>query len=201
MFQSSVVVLHRCESCIQARYPRIFRACENCHYVPLPFIAMSMKQRIRSFFSESRQYVVVGASNDPSKFGFKILSWYINHGLPVTPVNPKQTELLGQAVVPKASEVVAAILAKQDLHHHKLSQADGLSFSFLTPPSVTLATLEQVAEVPDYKSAVKGLWFQPGSYDNAVLAKVDALGLKERSIEEDECILVRGEEGMYSANL
>ena len=61
---------------------------------------MSMKSKIISFFSSSRQYAVAGASNNPSKFGYKILNWYILHDLPVIPINPKEQEILGKEVVP-----------------------------------------------------------------------------------------------------
>lgn len=162
---------------------------------------MSMKTRIKAFFGKSRQYAVVGASQNPSKFGFKILSWYVSRSLPVIPVNPKEPEILGQTVVPSVKEILVALAKKQDIDHHKLSHADGLSISFLTPPSVTTSTLEEISSVPDYLDLVKGLWFQPGSYDQAVLDKADAIGLGDRAVHEDECILVRGDEGMYSANL
>lgn len=162
---------------------------------------MSMKTRIKSFFGKHRQYAVVGASKNPSKFGFKILSWYVSHDLPVIPVNPKEPEILGQTVVPSVKEILVALAAKKDLDHHKISQADGLSILFLTPPETTKNTLEQIALVPDYKTLVKAVWFQPGSYDESVLAKAEEVGLGDRAISEDECILVRGEQGMYSANL
>lgn len=160
-----------------------------------------MKSRIKTFFAANRQYVVVGASQNPSKFGFKILSWYVSHGLPVIPVNPKESEILGQAVVSSVTKILSAFSERKDIAHHKLSQADGLSFSFLTPPEITVATLDEIAAVSGHKDLVKGLWFQPGSYDQAVLDKAEEIGLENRTVHEDECILVRGEEGMYSANL
>lgn len=162
---------------------------------------MSMKSKIKSFFGANRQYVVVGASNNPSKFGFKILSWYVSHELPVIPVNPKEPEILGQTVVLSVTKVLEALSKKSDIDHHKLSSADGLSISFLTPPAITVSTLEELSQFPNYKELVKGLWFQPGSYDQQVLDKAEQIGLVERVVHEDECILVRGDEGLYSANL
>lgn len=162
---------------------------------------MSMKSKIKSFFDAGRQYAVVGASKNPSKFGFKILSWYVAHDLPVVPINPKEPEILGQSVVPSVTKLLQAISSKKDIAHHKLSHANGLSISFLTPPTITLATLEEIANFPDYKTLVKGLWFQPGSYDQPVLDKAQEIGLLDRAVHQDECILVRGEEGLYNANL
>lgn len=162
---------------------------------------MSMKSRIKNFFGASRQYVVVGASQNPSKFGFRILSWYVSHELPVVPINPKEKEILGQAVAPNITTVLDALHSRKELAHHDLSQKDGLSISFLTPPAVTVRTLDEISQFANYESLIKGLWFQPGSYDQLVLDKVAEIGLDKRAIHEDECILVRGEEGMYSANL
>lgn len=162
---------------------------------------MSMKNKIKLFFDSGRQYAVVGASKNPSKFGFKILSWYVSRDLPVVPVNPKEPEILGQSVVSSVTKILQALASKQDIDHHKLSQANGLSISFLTPPAITLHTLEEIASFPDYKTLVKGLWFQPGSYDQLVLDKAQKIGLFDRTVHEDECILVRGDEGMHCANL
>lgn len=160
-----------------------------------------MKPRIRSFFGATRQYVVTGASNNPSKFGFKITLWYVTHDLPVIPVNPKEKEILGQEVIPSAETVLRLVIDGKDVGQHKLSQADGISISFLTPPSITISTLEQLASVDGYKNAIKGLWFQPGSYDREVIKMAEKIGLYDRVVYEDECILVRGDEGLYSANL
>ncbi|OBA20185.1 NAD(P)-binding protein [Metschnikowia bicuspidata var. bicuspidata NRRL YB-4993] len=160
---------------------------------------MSMKPRIKAFFGPSREYAVVGASNNPSKFGYKILSWYVSHGLPVVPVNPREPEILGQTVVPSVPEILRALSEKRNVAHHQLAAADGLSISFLTPPQITVRTLDDISAVPHYKSLVKGLWFQPGSYDQQVLDKTEELGLC--AVHQDECILVRGDEGLYAANL
>ncbi|GEQ71845.1 hypothetical protein JCM33374_g5531 [Metschnikowia sp. JCM 33374] len=162
---------------------------------------MSMKTKIKAFFGASREYAVIGASKNPAKFGFKILSWYVSHGLPVVPINPREPEILGQKVVPTVKEVLSAISLKKDLAHHKLSSVDGLSISFLTPPDITANTLEEISSVPNYKTLVKGLWFQPGSYNRQVIEKTQELGLADRSIHEDECILIRGDEGLNAANL
>lgn len=162
---------------------------------------MSMKTKIKAFFGPGRQYVVTGASNNPNKFGFKILLWYVSHGLPVIPVNPREKEILDQEVVPSVSELVGAVSRKESIGSHKLGAVDGLSISFLTPPHITVATLKEIAAVDGFQKAVKGLWFQPGSYDIEALAVADELGFLDRLVHQDECILVRGEEGMYSANL
>lgn len=160
-----------------------------------------MKTRIKSFFGANRQYVVSGASSNPSKFGFKILLWYISHDLTVIPVNPKEEEILGQPVVHAIKDIVEAAVAKGKAGAYDLDTVDGISISFLTPPGVTATTLKQIATVKGFRDVVKGVWLQPGSYDQEVLDVADKIGLGDKVIEEDECILKRGDEGLYSANL
>lgn len=162
---------------------------------------MSMKLKIKSFFGPSRQYAVTGASNNPSKFGFKILLWYISHDLPVVPVNPKETEILGQQVIPNVTKIISSIQDHSKVGLHDFSSTDGLSISFLTPPHITEATLREIAGILGYQQIIKGLWFQPGSYDQAVLETAESIGLFDKVVYEDECILIRGEEGLVSANL
>ncbi|EER33012.1 conserved hypothetical protein [Candida tropicalis MYA-3404] len=162
---------------------------------------MSMKSKIISFFSSSRQYAVAGASNNPSKFGYKILNWYILHDLPVIPINPKEQEILGKEVVSNVTQIINAIENHKDILSYKTSQADGLSISFLTPPAITAKTLEEISKIEGYDKVIKGLWFQPGSYDQTVLELAEKIGEFDKVVHEDECILVRGEEGMISANL
>ena len=53
---------------------------------------------------------------------------------------------------------------------------------FMTNPQVSLALLDQVAA-----KKVKKVWFQPGSFDDSVIAKAETLGLK---INTTHCILV-----------
>lgn len=158
---------------------------------------MSMKTRINRFFGSSRQYVVVGASTNPSKFGFKILLWYVSRDLPVIPVNPKEKEILGQPVASTIVEVLETLKNQGQGSNKK----DGISISFLTPPSITTKTVEEISKTPGFENLVKGIWFQPGSYDQNALDMAVKTGLGDKTIHEDECILVRGDEGMYNANL
>ncbi|CAN3374980.1 hypothetical protein DIURU_000242 [Diutina rugosa] len=162
---------------------------------------MSMKTKIKSFFGPTRQYLVAGASNNPTKFGYKILNWYLAHDLNAIPINPREEVILDQKVVPSITEVLKALKQHQDLAGYPLSASDGVSISFLTPPKITVATLDEIAKVDGYRDLVRGLWFQPGSYNQEVVDKAESLGLYDIVVYEDECILVRGEEGMYSANL
>lgn len=162
---------------------------------------MSMKEKIKLFFGKSRQYAVCGASTNPAKFGYKISNWYVNHNLPVIPINPNLDVILSKSVAPSVTPILEGLKSGKDFKEHILSDKDGLSISFLTPPAITAQTLDEILSFVGYKDLIKGLWFQPGSYDQKVLDIATNLGLFHKVIFEDECILVRGEEGLYRANL
>jgi predicted CoA-binding protein len=137
----------------------------------------------KAFFSPERIYAVVGASSNQSKFGYKVLNWYLNHGLPVIPINPTSTEILN---IPTSKSVIDAI---NDLDA-KYPGNDGLSLSFITPPHVSLEVLNDI-ERNGLQGVIKGVWYQPGAYDDDVVEKSKSLGF-DPVIENDDCILVSG---------
>lgn len=162
---------------------------------------MPITAQIKAFFGPTRQYAIVGASNNPSKYGYKILSWYLAHNLPIIPINPKEQEILGTKVVSNVTDVLKAIRSHQDILTHKSSKVDGLSISFLTPPQVTSSTLQEIAKIDGFKDVIKGLWFQPGSYNQEVLDIAQKVGIFEKVIHEGNCILVSGESAMKAVGL
>ncbi|KAK9471717.1 CoA-binding protein [Dipodascopsis tothii] len=146
---------------------------------------MSAAQQLKFF--ASKRFVVVGASADPSKFGNKVFQWYLNARLPVTGVNPSQTEVLGQPTVASFADAVAAA-----------SEADSgttaISVSVITPPKITAALIAQIAQ---FGSAVQAVWFQPGSYD-AVTLKM-AQEVVPTVIADGWCVLVDGDASLAQA--
>ncbi|RKP33092.1 hypothetical protein METBISCDRAFT_25272 [Metschnikowia bicuspidata] len=113
--------------------------------------------------------------SDREYFGIKIFSWYVSHELSVILINPRE-EILGQKVMASIKRVLAALAEKKNIAHHKLSAADD--------------TLDEISGVLGYKA-----------YDQAALEKVAAIGLEDKTVHEDECILVQGESGLYRSNL
>ncbi|CAG8469986.1 7379_t:CDS:2 [Acaulospora colombiana] len=87
---------------------------------------------IKNFFSSSH-YVVVGASSIPSKYGNKVLKWYINNNYSVTPVNPNEDEIDGLKCVPNLSSIPNI-------------DPKNISVSVITPPKVSKKILEEAAE-------------------------------------------------------
>ena len=100
---------------------------------------------------------VVGASNDPSKYGNIIVNNLKGHGYVVFPVNPKADTIAGLpayrslADVPKPVDIVDVV----------------------TPPAVTRKVLEDAAA-----AGLPLVWLQDGSFDDAVLADAKAAHFK-----------------------
>ncbi|KAF8684237.1 CoA binding domain [Rhizoctonia solani] len=127
----------------------------------------------QTLFFKSSQFAVVGASKDQTKFGTKILKWYQNRDLTVTPVHPKEDELEGVKTVKNLAG---------------LKSPTATSVSIVTPPKVTLAVLKEGKEL-----GVPAFWIQPGAEDDAVRAFVTKEGLTEKVVIGGPCVLVNGD--------
>lgn len=126
------------------------------------------------FFRPGQSYVVGGASPNPSKFGYKVLKWYVDRNLPVVALNPRKESILGLQSVETIKEVLAS--------------ADGeIGLSLVTPPAVSKDIIRTISA--DGSNKVKSIWFQPGTYDREVL---DLAREAVPNIIED-CILVNGD--------
>jgi len=141
-------------------------------------------------FFASQYFAVVGASQDKSKFGYRILAWYHQHSLPVTPINPGRPSI---SLPSKSYSTVPSVSA--------LPQPAQTALSFLTPPAVTRKVLEEAK-----KAGVRAVWLQPGSFEDGELeyAKENfesAVGGFEDGTVGGEgwCVLVDGENMMSAA--
>ncbi|KAK7692191.1 hypothetical protein QCA50_003815 [Cerrena zonata] len=134
---------------------------------------MSGSGDIRKTFLSSPKYAVVGASKDQSKFGTKVLQWYLARSKDVTPLHPKEAELEGVKTLKAVSD---------------LPNPTETSISVITPPKITLGVLEQAKA-----SSVPAIWIQPGAEDAAVIKYIEENGLSEKVIYGGPCILVEGD--------
>ncbi len=108
--------------------------------------------------SRNYTYAIVGASNNPEKFGYKVMKDWQEAGFTVVPINLKETKILGQKVYPNLS----AYPEKIDV------------VVFIVPPPVTLQILPEVV-----KLGIKKVWFQPGSESDAASQFCQNNGLVE----------------------
>ena len=92
---------------------------------------------------------VVGASNDPAKYGNVIVRDLAAKGYTVLPVNPHKKEIAGLRAYPDLASVPGPV--------HIVD--------VVTPPAVTRSILEEAARL-----GLPAVWLQDGSYDDATLA-------------------------------
>lgn len=115
---------------------------------------------------KSTRIAVVGASNNPQKYGNIIVRNLAGKGYTVLPINPREKEIAGLPAWPDLASAPRPI----DI------------VNFVTPPAVTRKVLEQVAEL-----GLPHVWLQEGSYDDDVLAYVAQAPFKT---VYDACIMV-----------
>eukprot|EP00753_Platysulcus_tardus_P019438 PLAT7207.1.p2 GENE.PLAT7207.1~~PLAT7207.1.p2 ORF type:complete len:145 (-),score=48.61 PLAT7207.1:224-637(-) len=108
-------------------------------------------------FARYGAFAVVGASADRAKFGNKVLRMYQAAEKKVVPVHPKADSIEGIDCLRSLRE---------------LDEGAKVAVSVVTPPRVTLSVLDDAVA-----AGVPMLWLQPGSEDDAVLARAEELGL------------------------
>ncbi|KZT71731.1 NAD(P)-binding protein [Daedalea quercina L-15889] len=128
---------------------------------------------IKKTFLSSPQFAVVGASKDESKFGTRVLRWYLARDKVVTPVHPKEDELAGVPAVP----VLADLL-----------DPTSTSVSIITNPKITLGILEQAKDL-----GIPAVWLQPGAENEEVISYIKDNGLEGKAIYGGPCVLVEGD--------
>ena len=125
-----------------------------------------MTPAIATFF-QSPVFAVIGASEDRSKFGNKVLRCYLANKKIVIPVNPKAASIEGIPCVASVADLPDAVK----------------SISVITPPAVT----EQVVEAATAKG-ITSIWMQPGAESAAAIERCTAAGINV--IADHTCILV-----------
>jgi len=117
---------------------------------------------------DKTSFAVVGASNNPEKYGYKVLQALLKKTKNIYPINPKENEILGKKCYKELSE----IKEKLDI------------VVFVVPPIVTLEILKK-------NFAKKNLfWFQIGSFDENVINFCEENGLE---YENKKCIIKESE--------
>ena len=99
--------------------------------------------------SPRARIAVVGASNNPEKYGNTIVRNLAGKGYDVVPVNPKESTVAGIPAV------------------HTLAEVDPKPeiTVMVVPPPVTLREMKEAARL-----GLPAVWLQDGSFDDAVLA-------------------------------
>lgn len=122
---------------------------------------------IQEMLSKPR-WAVIGAAPQPERVSHRIFQTLRAHGYQVYAVNPKYDEIEpGVRCYPSLDDLPEV--------------PDCVDF--VVNPSLTLRTLQQMnpQEVPY-------VWFQPGSYDDAVIAYAEEHGF--RAVHQSHCVMV-----------
>ena len=104
-----------------------------------------------------RVVAVVGASSNRAKFGNKAFRAFRDKGFTVIPVNPNETEVEGTKTVASVLDIPGEV----DM------------VTVYVPPHIGVRILDEVA-----RKGVKELWLNPGTEDDAVMARARELGLE-----------------------
>lgn len=130
------------------------------------FESLPMAERIRRFLA-APAFAVVGASDDPSKFGHRCYASYLRHGRKAYPVNPNAETVLGNPAYPDLQSLPERVEAA----------------SIITPPSVTERVVEDAIA-----AGVRHLWMQPGAQSQRAVDRAREAGLNV--IYGGPCLLV-----------
>jgi predicted CoA-binding protein len=115
-----------------------------------------MQDLIKEFLAQ-KKFAVVGATDNPEKYGNRIVKNLKNRGYEVYPVNPKIDRLEDS----KCYASLDAIPVKVDV------------VDFVVPPGVTEAILKDCQRLGLHR-----IWLQPGSENEAAINYCHANGLK-----------------------
>ena len=125
-----------------------------------------MDPKVKQFLA-SPAFAVIGASDDPRKFGHKVYAAYLRHGYTAYPVNPNAATVLGNPAYADLRSLPEPVQA----------------VSIITPPAVTERVMDEVIA-----AGVRHVWLQPGAESPEAVRKAEQAGLNV--IWGGPCLLV-----------
>jgi len=128
-------------------------------------------EKLINEFTHLRNWAVVGASNSPSKYGYKIFNVMNNNGYRVFGVNPKGGELFGQRLFPNLESL------KNEVKFNELV------VDVVVPPEVTENIVKECKNL-----GISRVWLQPGSESKQAIEFCKNNGI---GVVFDDCAMVR----------
>ena len=133
---------------------------------------MTLEADIATVLTHCRSVAVVGLSGNPARPSYGVAQYMQAHGWRIIPINPNETEILGERCYPSLS--AAAQHEKFDLVNCFRNSAD-------IPPIVDEAiALTGLA-------GIKAVWMQQGITHPEAAAKAEAAGL---IVVQDRCLKI-----------
>ena len=127
---------------------------------------MATQSSLNQFFSSS-SFAVVGASNNRSKFGNRILRKYLEHQLKVFPIHPQEEIIEGLRCLKSVEEL----------------PEETKSISIITPPPITEKVVQEAIE-----KGIQNIWMQPGAESEKAMAECKKVGIN--LIADGSCLLL-----------
>ena len=124
-----------------------------------------MQQLVQEFMVQ-KKFAVIGATDNPEKYGNQIVKNLKKRGYEVFPVNPRLKEVEGIQCYASISEVP-----------EKVDIVD-----FVVPPQAVVPVLEECV-----KLGIDNIWLQPGSESQAALDFCREHNLK---VVHDVCVML-----------
>lgn len=120
---------------------------------------------MKDYMLSLQKWAVVGASDNPEKYGYKIFKKLLNHGYEVYPVNPGLVDIEGIKVYPSLSSIP-----------EKINVVD-----FVVNPSIGKAIIKEVKQL-----GIENVWLQPGTRSE----EIDQIVSETNINMVKDCVLV-----------
>ena len=115
-----------------------------------------MQDLINEFISQKR-FAIVGATDDPQKYGNEIFKNLLSRGYEVYPVNPRLKELEGVKCYPTLSDIPVRV----DV------------VDIVVPPMVAEEVVKEARRL-----GLERIWLQPGAESEAIVSFCQENGMK-----------------------
>ncbi len=121
---------------------------------------------IESLKDKNKSIALVGASNDPNKYGNKILLNLKSKGFNVIPINTKEELVDGSPAFKSVSDI---------------KECPSI-INFVVPPSVGIKITKDLVE-----KGYNNFWYQPGAESEEISSYLKS---KKKNYIDDQCIMV-----------
>jgi hypothetical protein len=136
-----------------------------------------MENLIKEFLNKQNTIVIVGASNNPEKYGYKIFKDLKEFGYHVIPIHPTEQIVQGVTAYSTLTEM------KQHYEQNEQQSSALWVINFVIPPEKTLNMLAECLQL-----GYTNVWFQPGASNDKVLAYCEQNGFR---YIHDQCVMIQ----------